>query len=189
MQGINVWIPYEPNSALAPGSYAGVAHLNIWKGDAAFGTTKLTINLTVHELMDVALNPTYETPSYTTSANTSSYFIVSDPSMGPTSPKWWNGGAKHLYAPVIDQDDDSLHTLEIRAWKIGCGTWDFNTGQGVDVCETYAKLTVEDGANDWLVPGHTYITPGSSPLVIIHKGWHQKSTFATYPLKLHYTAP
>ncbi|MEE2780109.1 MAG: M66 family metalloprotease [Myxococcota bacterium] len=194
MQGIRLWIPYGANSGLEAGAYtsAGDTQLVGWLNGSPSSLTPVNLDFTVYELMDADLTNGFDTPTLPNEEASSSYFIVEDPSMGPSTGEWWNG-SHDLFAPVIDTTTGLKTTLKIRGWKVACGdSWDFNSGQANWDCEYHAHLEVEEGANPQLTSGHTYVSPGSSPLVVIGKRWHKPNQGAVtgiFPLSITYTAP
>ena len=124
------------------------------------------------------------------------YFTVSDATMGPTWGDWWNASeSSHTLWPlVVDQTTGEVTTLTLDAYKVACGDWwGFNTGQSSYWnCDNRSALYISAAGNDHLVSGHTYVSPGSSPLIVQARRWHAPgagSILAEFPLRVHYTAP
>ena len=195
VQGLRVWIPYEKNKSLPSGHYTANGDYKIegWREGGLFSSTPIQVDFEVRDIIQANLTNGYKTPTLPNEPSSSSYFIVEDPSMGPTGRKWWSGGDNNLYAPVVDEQSGTLHTLRIFARKVACGDWwDFNTGQDKRNCEYHANLSVNAGDNPWLVSGRTYRSPPSSPLVIIAQRWHKpgaRRVTGVFPLRVIYTAP
>ncbi|MFT7622964.1 MAG: hypothetical protein ACI9WU_002139, partial [Myxococcota bacterium] len=191
-QSLRVWLPWEPNSGLAAGVYQGEIILEGFRDGAVFSRTPVRIDLEVRDLIPADLTTAYDTPILPNVAASSSYFIVEDATMGPTTGSWWTG-TRDLQTPVIDAATGELTTLHIRATKVACGdSWDFNAGQANWDCTYYAHLVAADTGNEGLVSGHTYTSPPSAPLVVIGKRWHQPNAGAVtgvFPLAVTYTAP
>ncbi len=89
---------------------------------------------------------------------------------------------------------DEQSPQDLRAHKIACGDWwGINTGQSADWgCTHKVHLQLEDGANSALVSGHTYVSPGSHPVVIKGLRWHQPNAgqvLGVLALEITHTVP
>jgi hypothetical protein len=124
------------------------------------------------------------------------YFTVSDDSYGPTWGDWWNPSAlsNTLFPLVMDEDTGELFTLQLNANKVACGSWwGFNTGQSSEWnCDNIAALSISEEGNELLQSGHSYISPGSSPLIVQARRWHQPNAsqiIEEFALSIKYTVP
>ena len=162
--------------------------------DVAFSTTGIHADFIVHPLIDVDLAAEYESPGATT-VDSSIYYLVADATMGPRDRIWWgDGDATPLRVPVVDEATGDSATLVLDSWKNACGTrWNLNSGQGADWgCAASVVLSVAATGNEALQSGHTYRSPGSSPLVTTAHRWHQPDArllLETFAFNLSYTAP
>lgn len=199
-QSLRIWLPYAENAALAPGHYtlAEAVEIEGLLDGSPDSSTPIQVDLQVYELTDVDftdLSDGYWTdPVY--QAGSSVYFTVSDPSMGPTWGDWWNASelSNTLWAVVVSDETGEVTTLTLDANKVACGDWwGFNTGQSADWdCDNQSVIVVNESANNTLVSGQTYRSPGSSPLVIQARRWHAPNAgeiLAEFPIRVTYTAP
>jgi hypothetical protein len=199
-QSLRIWLPYAENAGLPSGSYrladpVRIAGLINGTPDA---TTPLSLALTVYDITSVDFdgleNGYWTDPVY--EEGSSVYFTTADASMGPTWGDWWNASewSHTLWPTVVDLDTGAVTTLTLEAFKVACGDWwGFNTGQAADWnCDNQAVLVVSLEDNGHLVSGHTYESPGSSPLIIQARRWHAPgagAVLAEFPLQVRYTAP
>ena len=116
--------------------------------------------------------------------------------MGPNYAVWWDDGdglPTPLALPVVDAITGELATLRVDAWKVACGDyWDLNTGQSSDWGCTHQVVLAVSEENDHLTSGREYRSPGSSPLVVDGRKWHEPEAGlvqATYAFEIVYTAP
>ena len=99
------------------------------------------------------------------------YFILTDPSIGPTSRVWWGSSdPTPLTIPVIDQSTGETEILNLSSWKktcdLGWGTlWSLNSGQVSDDCTYQVYLELPSTGNEHLQSGHTYLSPVSQPII------------------------
>jgi hypothetical protein len=199
-QSLRIWLPYAENTGLPAGTYrladpVGIEGLLDGTPDA---TTSLSLALTIYDVTSVdfdALKNGYWTEALYEEGS-SVYFTTADPSMGPTWGDWWYASewSHTLWPTVVDLDTGDVTTLTVEAFKVACGDWwGFNTGQSADWnCDNQAVLYVSLEDNDHLVSGHTYESPGSSPLIIQARRWHAPGAdtiLAEFPLQVRYTAP
>jgi hypothetical protein len=195
-QSLRLWLPFAENGQLPAGHYRSEADLSILGTLAAdaFSTTTVSVELTVHETTAVDLADEYTSPGVTL-ADSSVYYLVEDPAMGPTDRIWWGGdGPTVLRVPVLDEASGELVTLHIDSWKEACGTrWDLNAGQAADWgCAHSVVLAVAETGNDALLSGHSYRSAGSSPLVTTAHRWHApnaRELLETFAFEIVYTAP
>ena len=114
--------------------------------------------------------------------------------MGPNWSLWWGGsGPTPLSVPVVDEQSGAVTSLSVDSWKKACGDlWDLNSGQASDWgCSHSVLLRLSATGNEHLEPGHSYRSPGSSPLVIRGIRWHQPgagTVLGTFAFELSYTA-
>jgi hypothetical protein len=197
-QSLQVWLPWEENQGLAAGTYVNDGDFGIesWVDGVLQGVTPIHVNVQVREILSADLASQYWTDPAVMDATSSVFFLVEDGTMGPTGRAWWDGSADpvQLTPPVVDQTTGTLTTLLLDAYKVACSDWwDFNTGQSATwTCENYAVLSVAASGNEHLVSGHTYTSPGSSPLVIEARRWHAPDAWEildTFALQVEYTAP
>ena len=195
-QRLRVWAPYAPNAGLPPGTYTtdGTVAIDGLVDGSPTDQTALAVQLQVHPLIEADVGEAFWTDPAVTQADSSVYFLVEDPAMGPTSGVWWDGDAVQLEAPVVDVDTGLATHLVLDAHKAACGsTWALNSGQSSDWnCDNHAVVQISPTGNEHLESGHTYESPGSSPLVIEAHRWHAPSAgalLASFALKVHHTAP
>jgi hypothetical protein len=200
VQSLKLWLPYEPNSELAEGTWFTPAPFWIDRMIDGVWADRIELNLSVRKLaiteVDIGAGlyatDTVESPRGEAGAS-SVYYVVADATMGPTGRVWWNGPANpvQLAVPVRDVETLELKTLTLNAWKIACGErWDLNSGQTNWPCENHAELEVAATGNEDLLPGHTYTSPGSSPLRLSARRWHApgaNQVLAEHNLSLRYT--
>ncbi len=174
-QSLRIWAPFAPNRALPAGHYRLAEPVSIagFLGDAPFSATPLDIDIEVLEPVEVDLATTLVSEPLT-SADSSMYFVVRDPSVGPTERVWWGGaGPTPLRVAVLEEGTQTAATLLVHAQQEACGQrWDLHAGRGAGNCEHRVVLQVADAGNEALQPGRTYTTPASAPLVIEGRRWH-----------------
>ena len=184
----------EKNKGLAPGRYRSLHGyaVSAFKNGAIFHRIPINIDLTVHQATDVEIPPNYESEGLAIpegDPKSSLYYVFEDGNIGPSGSKWWGDDSGNLLAvPVVDQNTGDATVLALRAHKIACGTWwEINTGQSAEWgCTHKVHLQLEEGANDALVSGHTYSSPGSHPVVIKGIRWHQpNAVFLRLDLRGH----
>jgi len=119
----------------------------------------------------------YDGPSYTASVSSSSYFVLTDSSIGPTGGVWWGtSAATPLTIPIVDTETGALDVLNVDAWKRSCSLgwstwWNLNSAQVADsTCDQWVYM--ELGDNTHLESGHSFRSLESSPVVIRAMQWH-----------------
>ncbi len=196
-QSVRVWIPYDENASIAAGQYTASYPLSLYFDDVLEGSIQVNIQLEVLEQTAADVSAGYLHPDGVTLADSSVYYLVRDPSMGPTTRVWWDDGVPGgtiLSTTVVDTATGAVTTLYLEAWKRACGTdWDLNTGQSAGWgCTHQAYLEPAEGRNTHLESGHSYQSPGSRPLVLEARRWHDpggQTLLATYALQLAYRHP
>ncbi len=195
-QSLRVWAPYEANQDLPAGEYQVYGDMVIdgFKDGVLATETHLRVDMTIHQLVLADLADGYWTEPEVTCPDSSVYFLVEDGTMGPRERVWWDGPAIQLTPPVVDQSTGEVTTLVLDAYKVACDDWwPFNTGQSADWnCDNYAVLYPSETDNNHLESGHTYVSPGSSPLVIEARRWHDpdgQALLETFALQVTHTAP
>ena len=110
-----VFAPHEDNADLGPGTWS-------LRDDYIFSArhegeeqavVPIDVSITVYEAvhLDVGDAP-YDGPSYTAEIDSSTYFVVANETVGPTSGIWWGDSEPTLLSiPVIDTDSMELNTL------------------------------------------------------------------------------
>ena len=198
-QAIRLWIPYAENRDLAPASYHvdGVYTLDALLDGDAYAEIPLTVDLTVYDLVDAPMSTDGAWIGPVSQPDSSLYFTVTDPTMGPSSGVWWSDDSEDAVAltvPVIDGATGAWTTLHLDAWKNACdGWWDFHAAQGAETgpCDNFAVLYVNDD-NGHLTSGVTYTSPANTPLIVEAMRWHAPEPYTlieAFPLKVSYTAP
>jgi len=193
-QSFRVWLPYAANASLGPGRYRGAGDLTVLGtvDGGPFSSTGLAVDFTVRETIEVDLADEYISPGVGL-PDSSVYYLVEDPAMGPANSLWWGGeGPTVLRVPAVDDDSGEVVTLVLDSWKEACGSrWELNTGQVSDWgCDHAVVLRVAQEGNDGLSVGHTYRSPGSSPLVVSAYRWHEPGAgelLQTLALELAYS--
>jgi len=195
-QSVRVWAPYEENMDLPAAEYSvyGDSIIDGYVDGTVVTETHLEVDMTVHEIIEADVSEGYWTDPAVTCEDSSVYFLVSDSTMGPTDRVWWDGDDIQLTPPVVDQTTGEVTNIVLDAYKVACGDWwDFNTGQSADWdCDNYAVLYVSEKDNDHLTSGHTYTSPGSSPLIIEARRWHApdaEELLETFALQVTYEVP
>ena len=196
-QRLRLWVPYEENTHLAEGSWtnAGDYSVSAYEGEELLGEIPVRIDVHVYdtEILDLADAP-YEGPSALAETASSTYFVLTDDAVGPTTGTWWGtSDATPLRVPVIDDMTGENEILHVNAWKRSCslgwGTWwNLNSGQIADA--TCAQWTyLELGENDHLISGRTYRSPLSEPVVIRAMAWHLGTELRRDAFTFEHTAP
>jgi hypothetical protein len=201
-QSLRAWIPYGANADLPPGRYRTVepapgleAHLRRVDGRLeSLGSVPVRVDLEVLDAIFVDLNREYRSPPLLTEES-SFYFLVRDPRMGPTQRVWWNdneAGPTRLTAPMVDQVTDEVATVVIRAQRETCNgeLLDLNVGRVDRNCEHRVILWVEPDNNPDLVEGRTYRSSPTDLLVLDGRRWHEPNAEAlvgTFAFELQYT--
>jgi len=200
-QGLRVWIPWDENASLAPGTWSNKPTVTgideyiiegIVAGDVV-SETPIHIELQVLEQTDVDLASEYTSPGYSSEAS-SFYYLLTDAAIGPTERVWWGGsGPTVLTVPVRDVDTDEPTTMRVDSWKLACGDrWDLNAGQSADWgCDHQVVMAMAETGNEHLVAGHSYQTTASDPVIIEGRRWHAPDAEAlihTFAFHLSYTA-
>lgn len=195
-QTLRIWMPWEDNSDLAPGAYRSAGELSILGSldGSSFSATGIAVDLNVHELTGADVSSEF-TSEGVVQTDSSVYYLVEDPAMGPTEREWWgDSGPTVLRVPVLNEDTGAVETLVLDSWKEACGDrWELNTGQGAEwACSHAVVLRVAAGGNEFLESGQSYRSPGSSPLVVTAHRWHQPNArllLQTFAFEISYTAP
>ena len=196
-QRLRLWAPYEENLHLEDGiwNHAGDYRISAHEGEEVLAEIPVQIDIRVYdsEVLNLADAP-YEGPSALAETASSTYFVLTDDSIGPTAGTWWGtSDATPLRVPVIDDETGEAEILHVNAWKRSCwlgwGTWwNLNSGQVADA--TCAQWTyLELGDNDHLVSGHTYRSPPSEPVVIRAMAWHLGTELRRNAFTFEHTAP
>lgn len=171
-QALQVRIPWEANAGLSEGRWSvdGEFAIEARLDGAAFASVPLTIDLEVLATQTVDLASEWLSAELST-PESSMYFLVRDPSVGPTERVWWgDAGPTVLRVPVVD-DSGAVATMVVNAWQESCGSrWELNAGRGADACTHRAVLQRADDPE--LAAGTTWRTPASAPLVIDGRRWH-----------------
>ncbi|MGB0592363.1 MAG: M66 family metalloprotease [Myxococcota bacterium] len=199
-QSLRVWLPYSANAGLAQGNYesAETFDIDVLRDGEVWKTLPIRVSLTVHEVETVDIPPTYTSAGVSIpegDPSSSIYYLFEDPDIGPSTSKWWGDDTGNLVTvPVQDAETGVMTTLSLRAHKVACGSWwEINTGQSADWgCSHAVNLALEPGANDALISGHTYQSPGSHPVVIKGIRWHEPNAgqvLKTLALSIRHTAP
>jgi len=179
-QGLRLWLPFEDNAELAPGTWTlQEPYLITAKADGE-DQAQIPLNIQLQTYAAERLNlaeTTYDGPSYTAPVESSTYFVVEDGNVGPTSGAWWGDSEPTpLSVPVIDDTTGELNTLHVNAWKRSCALgwstwWNLNSAQVADSsCDQWVYM--ELGDNSHLTPGHHYRSPDSVPIVMRAMQWH-----------------
>ena len=196
-QRLRLWAPFEENTHLGEGiwTHAGDYRIAAQEGTDLLAEIPVKIDIRVYdaEPLDLAAAP-YEGPSALAETASSTYFILTDASIGPTAGVWWGtSDATPLRIPVINDETGEKDTLNVNAWKRSCWLgwdtwWNLNSGQVADA--TCAQWTyLELGDNDHLTPGNTYRSPASEPVVIRAMAWHLGTELRRDAFTFEYTAP
>jgi hypothetical protein len=199
-QSLRLWLPHAANAALPQGTYqsAQAFDVDVLRDGAIWKTLPVRVSLTVHDVETVEIPPTYTSPGISIpegDPGSSVYYVFEDPDIGPSGSKWWGDDTGNLVTvPVQDQDTGEVTVLSLRAHKVACGSWwEINTGQSADWgCSHSVNLDLEPGANDGLISGHTYQSPGSHPVIIRGIRWHEPNAgqiLTVLALSLRHAAP
>jgi hypothetical protein len=201
-QSLKLWLPYQANRDLEEGQWFTEQPFLIDRLIDGEWADRIELNLNVEQLAVTEIDlseASFQTENVDSPRGddgaSSVYYVVADPSMGPTQRVWWNGPADpvQLTVPVRDVETLELKTLTLNAWKVACGDrWDLNSGQINWPCDNHAELQVAGDQNEALLPGHTYVSPGSSPLRLSARRWHApgaNSVLAEHNYRVTYTPP
>lgn len=199
-QSLSLWLPYGPNSDLPAGVYTtpSTFDVQVLRDGVVTETIAVRVSLNVREVETVTIPPNYMSDGVAIpegDSNSSIYYVFEDPQIGPAGSKWWGSNVGNvIHVPVQDQETGDLATLVLRAHKVACGDWwEINTGQSADWgCTHSVHLALEPDANPGLLAGHTYVSPGSHPVVIKALRWHQPDAgqvLDVLALRVQHTAP
>jgi len=194
-QSLKLWLPFAPNEALQAGRYTTELPVQLrgWLGSNMLSDTPLSIDFTVYEPIVVDLATEYVGEGVAADKS-SVYYLVHDPTMGPTSRKWWgDSGPTVLTVPMLEEGTNQLTTMKLDAYKLACGSqWEINAGQAAWQCDHAIVLSASGDGNQHLSPGVSYRSPGSSRLVVDARRWHAPNAeqlLKTFAYDLHYVAP
>ena len=194
-QGIKVWLPYEENQHLSEGIWRGETTITMWTGaEASEISFRIETEVVSTELVDVSSS--FESGALSVTGS-SLYFILTDPTIGPTSRVWWGSSDPTLLTiPVVDQATGQVEILRLNAWKktcnLGWGTmWSLNSGQVSDDCTYQVYLELPSTGNEQLQSGHTYRSPASQPIIFEGRYWHQPANelAGRFAYRLEYSVP
>jgi hypothetical protein len=194
-QAIRVWIPYEENVHLGAGTWTnhGTYTVNVVRGDAVMDTAEVKISLQIYAPESLDLAAAFEGPSYT-AGGSSTYFVVTDSTVGPTGGVWWGSSdATPLAIPVRDEATGANTHLNVNSWKRSCWLgwstwWTLNSAQIADgACDQWVHMEVGD--NEHLESGHRYLSPDARPVVFRAIAWHAGGEIARDAYLVEYTAP
>ena len=92
-QTLKIWMPYEVNQHLSSGTWRSTGNpIQVMSGSDAnaidIGDVTVDIAITIEAIDSISLNQVYESASLTTTES-SLYFVVTDPTVGPTTREWW----------------------------------------------------------------------------------------------------
>ena len=194
-QALRVWIPYESNVHLGAGTWRndGEYAIAVMQGSAEIDTAAVAVNLRVYEPTLLNLETDYTGPSYTAEGS-SSYFVLTDETVGPTSGVWWGtSDPTPLRIAVKDDATGEENHLNVNAWKRSCdkgwGTWwNLNSAQVADgTCEQRMQLSAGD--NSHLESGHTYRSSNARPVIVRAMGWHAGRELGRDAYSFEFIAP
>ncbi len=198
-QSLRLWVPYAENASLPAGHYSvdGPFAVALQRDGVADGEVPLVVDLTIRTTEAIDISEPYLHDEGVYLADSSAYYVTDDPSIGPTNAVWWDDGVPGgtlLYVPMVDDDTGEALTVTLEAFKVACDDyWDLNTGQASDWgCTHVPYLSVAAEGNEALESGHTYRSPGSTPLVLHGMRWHEPAAWTlqrTFAFALTYTAP
>jgi len=198
------------------GTYAATAKLVVrGAGGRVVDELAVTVALTVAPpAAEAHLTPT-TSPAFTSDEvavadDTGVYLVPRDPSVGPTDRVWWgDAGPTRLSLLVVGVDGEPA-TLVIQAQRIldvpeggssscaggytlgAANPIELNAGRVKNVCSHKVQIWAEAADNAALVPGQTYQTPLSTPLVLDARRWHDPEadlTIGTLYLHISYSVP
>ncbi len=180
-QSVELWVPQADNQALPPGRYRTATPYGLSVHQQTDGTAtrleriQITVDFERRPSSGVDLASEYVSPTFS-AANSSMYFVLEDPTVGPNERVWWNDADPDptlLSVQVVDANTSQTHTLRVRAQHQSCGNdrRDLHAGEASRNCEHSAVLFVDPADNAQLGAG-TYQTPLSAPLVIEARRWH-----------------
>jgi hypothetical protein len=194
-QTLRVWLPHAENAELPAGALRGIEPLRftVRQSARAVATVEVLVSLERFETEAVTLPPTFTGPAATT-PDSSVYFLVRDPAIGPTQRVWWADESEApvaLHVPVVDLDaGNAPDVLVVRAEQTACAeTIDFHAGRAAGNCEHRPVLRVDRLDNAHLRRGHRYRTPASAPLIFDAHRWHDpggQQRLRTYALALEH---
>ena len=202
-QTLKIWMPYEANQHLSPGTWRSTGNpIQVMSGSDAnaidIGDVTVDIAITIETIDSISLNQVYESASLTTTES-SLYFVVTDPTVGPTTREWWgSNNFTALSIPMIDESTGESTTVTVNSAKqtcnLGWGTlWTLNSGQVAETGCTYqVRLEMPESGNEHLTSGHTYRSPASQPIIFEGKRWHGPNANALvgrFVLQMEYVAP
>jgi hypothetical protein len=197
-QSIRVWLPWSRNSTLGPGLWRldGPFALRAFKDGVGFTDVPFDIELELFAPLTADVGTPWSSPSVSP-ANSSAYFLLRDPAIGPTSRVWWDDGGSGptlLRVPVVDTTTGAAATLIVNAQREECtgARSDLHAGRGAVNCDHRAVLWATADANPGLVSGRTYRTLDASPVVFEGRRWHApeaQKLLRTFAVAISWTRP
>jgi len=182
--GVKFWIPYDLNSAFSFGTYkALIPAVTASNPDGSrFADLRVNLNLYIPQVTaTVNLTKGYTSPGYT-APGSSAYFLVTDPSVGPTTSEWWGGDSTSLSVPLISFN---CNKKMVKASIIGTQTscfwggaiWQMNAGRSADSCAHFLMLTLASSSlNTWMIDptlkGCKFETHPINPIQVNAHRWH-----------------
>ena len=199
-QALVLHLPYAENSNLSAGTWRTPEQfmVSVYRDGTYWRSIPLSIDLSVNVAQTVTIPPDFVSQGVSIAADASDssiYFTFDDPSIGPSTAKWWGDDSGNLiYVPVRDVETGESTTLTLRGHKLACNSqWEINTGQSADWgCTHQIRLRWEPGANESLISGHSYVSPLSAPVIIRGRRWHQPDAggiLQTLALSFSHTVP
>lgn len=200
-QSLRLWIPFANNQHLSAGTWRTTDTVSVYAIDneqpQLVEDIAIKIDLTIESSTLMSLNEVIESESIEL-ADSSLYFVVTDPNIGPTSREWWGS---NTYTPLniqmLDIDTQEMTSVTVHSYKqtcnLGWGTlWTLNSGQVADPCTYQVRLEVPETGNEHLETGHTYRSLGSQPIIFEGRRWHGPNANGLvnrFVWQLEYTAP
>jgi hypothetical protein len=207
--GATFSIPYDLNKDLGPGTYFTNSSDDMISikanqpGGSIFAAFNVSVDFKIlasTATADISTGKVYTSTETFYTPDSFVYFLVTDPSIGPTTGTWCGGDRDTLTVQMFSSCTDQVVTASIKAQQLACGGYgQMSSGRGANNCGHQIVLTLDPynlalNQNTWLVkfPGCTFATHPGRPVPINAFRWHEPEAgklLGSVILKIQVTTP
>jgi hypothetical protein len=207
--GATFSIPYDLNKDLGPGTYFTNSSDDMISikanqpGGSIFAAFNVSVDFKIlasTATADISTGKVYISTETFYTPDSFVYFLVTDPSIGPTTGTWCGGDRDTLTVQMFSSCTDQIVTASIKAQQLACGGYgQMSSGRGANNCGHQIVLTLDPynlalNQNTWLVkfPGCTFATHPGRPVPINAFRWHEPEAgklLGSVILKIQVTTP